>query len=200
MPIVSEEYKQTKKEEILRAAHRCFHKKGYSNTTMRDILKEANISAGGLYNYFSGKEEMLQELVKEGRDSSKKIFDEVLEDWQSDNPLTLILRCYFDNTGKKSPKIKGVRTDFTIWAASLSDKRVMAMTRESYQESTFRIADFIEAIRKQGNIREDVDSKSLALIVISIIEGLSVQRKLNPEFDMEAYETAFIQLMESIGA
>ena len=44
-PRVSEEYKQEKKHEILRAARRVFIRKGYTRTVMQDIMDEAGCPA-----------------------------------------------------------------------------------------------------------------------------------------------------------
>ena len=44
---------------ILRAAARVFRRLGVSATGMRDIAEEADLSAGNLYYYFRGKDEIL---------------------------------------------------------------------------------------------------------------------------------------------
>src|SRR5256885_6912954 len=44
---------------ILRAAARVFRRLGVSATGMREIAEEADLSAGNLYYYFSGKDEIL---------------------------------------------------------------------------------------------------------------------------------------------
>ncbi len=44
---------------ILKKATRLFIKKGYSQTTMRDIAKATGINLGNLYNYINSKEDIL---------------------------------------------------------------------------------------------------------------------------------------------
>jgi len=44
---------------ILKKASKLFIKKGYSQTTMRDISKATGINLGNLYNYISSKEDIL---------------------------------------------------------------------------------------------------------------------------------------------
>ena len=51
------------KLEIIRVASRLFFKNGYSNTTIRAICSELNISPGHLMFYFPTKEHLLAELV-----------------------------------------------------------------------------------------------------------------------------------------
>ena len=45
--------------QIGKAAARVFNKKGYLDTSMDDIVSAANLSKGGLYHYFSSKDEIL---------------------------------------------------------------------------------------------------------------------------------------------
>ncbi len=54
------------KAAIRRAAMQCFARKGYGNTSMDEIAREAGISKGLIYNYFRSKRQLLEELVEEG--------------------------------------------------------------------------------------------------------------------------------------
>ncbi len=54
------------KDEILEAAVELFAARGYHETSMSRIADEAGISKGTLYWYFSGKEELFQELITTG--------------------------------------------------------------------------------------------------------------------------------------
>src|SRR5207237_4793311 len=47
------------RERILDAALRLFRKRGFDQTTMRDIAAEAEVATGAAYYYFSSKEEMV---------------------------------------------------------------------------------------------------------------------------------------------
>lgn len=52
-----------KKEKILLAAAKVISKKGYHNTQMDDIAKEANVAKGTLYLYFESKEDLLTKFI-----------------------------------------------------------------------------------------------------------------------------------------
>ena len=62
---------QRQRQQLLNAAWKLFYQKGYQNTTMEDILKEAHCSKGRLYYYFHAKAELL--------DSMYELFDEKYE-------------------------------------------------------------------------------------------------------------------------
>ena len=55
----------TKREEILSVAKRLFIKKGYEDTSVRDIVKEANTSMGNLYFHFPNKLNILTIVCRE---------------------------------------------------------------------------------------------------------------------------------------
>ena len=48
-----------RREQIVRAAIKCFSQKGFHKTTLPDLAAEAGISHGGIYKYISTKEEIL---------------------------------------------------------------------------------------------------------------------------------------------
>ncbi len=49
--------------QIITAAHDLFVAHGYAATSMRRIATEAGIALGGIYNHFSGKEDIFREVV-----------------------------------------------------------------------------------------------------------------------------------------
>lgn len=61
MEIVREEY--DKKTQILKAAVSVFSEKGFHSSTMDMISEAASVGKGTVYLYFSGKEELLGELI-----------------------------------------------------------------------------------------------------------------------------------------
>ncbi len=61
---VPREIKRRSKQQVLNAAARSFLKKGFTNTTIRDITTGAGINSGSFNNYFRTKEDVLYELVE----------------------------------------------------------------------------------------------------------------------------------------
>ncbi len=52
-----------RKNEILDIAEILFHEKGYTETTVEDILKESGIAKGTLYYHFKSKEDILLAMI-----------------------------------------------------------------------------------------------------------------------------------------
>ncbi|RHH53649.1 TetR/AcrR family transcriptional regulator [Enterococcus casseliflavus] len=66
---------EVRKKEIITASEKLFLEKGYSETTIEDILKSTNLSKGGFYHYYSSKEEVLSAIVSE-------LVDEIIKETQ----------------------------------------------------------------------------------------------------------------------
>ena len=52
-----------RKEQLLKIAYNMFLSKGYDNTSIDEIIKEANIAKGTYYYYFESKEATLEEVI-----------------------------------------------------------------------------------------------------------------------------------------
>lgn len=46
------------KSRIVTAAWKLFYEQGYDNTTIEDVLEEANVSRGTFYHHFAGKDSL----------------------------------------------------------------------------------------------------------------------------------------------
>ncbi|MEO0258566.1 MAG: TetR/AcrR family transcriptional regulator [candidate division WOR-3 bacterium] len=67
------------KEKILIAARNIFGQKGFYETKMDDIAREAGIAKGTLYLYFKSKEELYECLIKMGLNLIEQAILEILE-------------------------------------------------------------------------------------------------------------------------
>ncbi|GHO50365.1 TetR/AcrR family transcriptional regulator [Ktedonospora formicarum] len=68
-----------KKERIIKAAIKEFARSGYERASTNEIIKEANIAKGSLFNYFHNKKELYLFLLDYIADFIEKIYDEL--DW-----------------------------------------------------------------------------------------------------------------------
>jgi AcrR family transcriptional regulator len=67
-----------RKIDILNAAERIFYKKGFENSTMDDIAKEAEFTKKTIYSYFKSKEELYFEIMLSGFNVLNALFDETI--------------------------------------------------------------------------------------------------------------------------
>ena len=68
----------TRREELLAITARLFAKKGFRNTTVRDIADAAGILSGSLYHHFDSKESMVDEILSTFQEELFGQYDEIL--------------------------------------------------------------------------------------------------------------------------
>ena len=57
-----EREREQHRQEILDAAEEIFSVKGIATSTIEDVAKKADFAVGSIYNFFSGKEELIQQV------------------------------------------------------------------------------------------------------------------------------------------
>lgn len=75
MPRLTDATKAARRAQIIEAAISCFLEKGYTNTSMSDIIKASGLSSGSIYSHFSGKEDILISAINERLNSVKELYD-----------------------------------------------------------------------------------------------------------------------------
>ena len=74
MPRLTEATKAARRAQIIEAAVSCFLEKGYTNTSMSDIIKASGLSSGSIYSHFSGKEDILVSAINERLENVKNLY------------------------------------------------------------------------------------------------------------------------------
>lgn len=64
-----------RKEQILKAAERVFARKGFQESTVSDVAREAGVSEATIYEYFPSKEELLFSIPGETTRKGKEILE-----------------------------------------------------------------------------------------------------------------------------
>jgi len=59
MPKVTAAHRESRREQILTAAWKCFSRNGFHSTSMADVIREAGLSAGAVYLYFRSKDDII---------------------------------------------------------------------------------------------------------------------------------------------
>ena len=79
MPRLTDATKAARRAQIIEAAVSCFLEKGYTNTSMSDIIKASGLSSGSIYSHFSGKEDILISAINERLNNVKELYETLPE-------------------------------------------------------------------------------------------------------------------------
>ena len=70
-----EEMRETRREQIMKAALELFAREGYANCSISQLANHTGISKGLMYNYFESKEALLVSIIEEGMSDIMAYFD-----------------------------------------------------------------------------------------------------------------------------
>jgi Bacterial regulatory proteins, tetR family. len=75
--------KEKRRMEIIQAAMRVFSKNGFERTKMEAIAAEAGIGKGTIYEYFSSKKQLFEEMIDLNLDKYRENLYKIVKDEQS---------------------------------------------------------------------------------------------------------------------
>src|ERR1700742_4859609 len=68
--------RRNRSQDVLEAAVRVFHKKGYASASIQDIADEVGVLKGSLYHYIDSKEDLLARLFEDSAEHFLAMLDE----------------------------------------------------------------------------------------------------------------------------
>ena len=92
MPKISPARAEAQRRRIIAAATECFAKHGLQRTTMSDIFAQSGLSAGAVYGYFRGKQEIVAAVATERHAREAQLLKGVAS---SSHPLANFVDLYF---------------------------------------------------------------------------------------------------------
>lgn len=194
MPKVSDEYKEKQRRHIIDSAYRCFARKGFHQTTMRDIFDEAELSAGAIYRYFSSKDAIIQASFDF---DYRRSFDRFHAASYSPDPLQALIDLIdFLFHGLKSAAALGAgRVNVQGWGEALLNPALGAARREVIDHYLEALAEVIRHGQQIGQVDRALDPRSMARVLLSLYYGLELQRALDEEVDIDSYAAAVRALL-----
>src|SRR5271155_5070627 len=125
MPKISTAQRETRRQQILDAALKCFSREGFHNTTTADIVRESGVSQGTLYLYFATKEDIVVALADDRHQG--EAFLNALAQSEPDPVQGLRLMIELYGKGLNDPRrIDLGRVGIQAWAEALRNPRIHA--------------------------------------------------------------------------
>ena len=193
MPKLKPSTQAARREHILDAAERCFARSGFHRTTMQDICKEAQVSAGALYLYFSSKEELIAGISERDRANFCQRLSEVSSADDLMGALAGLARYY----ALEEPRHKRALC-VEIAAESIRNPAVGKIFRSVDRYITDSFEHVFSEASREKRIAPDADPRLLATLVVLIGDGLLWRLAVDPDFDSEAMLPAVLDLVKKL--
>ena len=175
------------REQILEAAGRLIHLRGFHKTSVDDILRESGVGKGNLYYYFKSKDELGYAALDR---TLERIREEVLERvFATDLDPWIQLERFLEFPMER------VRRDGCTGgcplgnlAMEMSDVHEGFRTRlsQAFGQMQSQIEVTLERARLQGTLRLGTDIPRLAHFIIAVLEGAFMMGKLHRNADLMA--------------
>jgi len=167
------------KEEIVEAALKVLHLRGFNATGVQDITDAAGVPKGSFYNHFESKEALGLEAIERYWQGALNGL-EVLKDERM-APLAR-LKVYFRGLIDLGRRLK-YRPGCMIGNMSIEMSDQSAAFRERLASIFARWSGAIEVCVKEaqadGSLRRDIDAKSIAAFMLNSWEGAVLRSKVD---------------------
>lgn len=182
---------------IIAAAINLFNKNGVEETTMEQISEEADVARGTLYNYFSSREEIINEYIQQSfQIKNPTRFGELQE-----MPDTRTRMIYIFNQ-----LIGGIQEQKELFEKYLIYRmqKMVSFQQNETEKSGFYLLGYriIELGQKSGEIRDDIPLYILEdLFEFSFIEAIKPLYMVLENYNIsEAIEHSVDLFMEGVKA
>ncbi|WP_409473672.1 TetR/AcrR family transcriptional regulator [Streptomyces sp. HC307] len=182
MARVSQEHLDARRRQILDGAALCFARNGFHATSMQDVLKAVDLSAGAVYRYFSGKEELIEAIVTEVLSTLGDIFKGATTESPPPLPDVLVLRVLERMRELRPLTVDGEwmfpRLMIQVWTETLRNEKLGAVLTPGFGRVEEAWRQVVEGYRDAGLVPEDADARAMARVMIAVVQGFAVQMVL----------------------
>lgn len=180
MPKVDDEHKESRKEQILRAAFECFGSKGFHQTSMRDICEKANLSAGAVYNYFDGKDDIIASLSSQSRNFAEHLLQDIEKSDSKNEAIKKILQRISQVllTQKEQGELN---IKIHLWSEALQSPKVAEIFEENFTHMIDQTVGCLDGVSgSEFGHSSELSSRDIAKLIIAVYQGAVLQSFFAP--------------------
>lgn len=158
------EKKSDKESRLLKTAFTLFTEKGIKDTSIQDIVDNANVAKGTFYLYFKNKEDIRDVLIKK---ESEKLFDSALQSLNKNyisnfsDQIVFIINYVIDELSKNVLLLKFISKNLS-WGVYSEAVNKIYKSQEAKNNGVYQL--FIKGI-KENNIKLENPEVTLFMII-----------------------------------
>lgn len=188
------ERRDESERRLLDATARVVAERGVSSATFEAIGRSAGYSRGLATQKFGSKDGLIEALIADLHEQQNAL----LEAHQvGDLGGLLALLAYVDLYLRHLGDSEATRAYFMLLADAVADaSSLRAAFAHSHARVKARLAALVERGQAEGDIRPEVDPQAAALMVGSLLLGLSVQWLVDPKTELDAIRTTSLETLK----
>ena len=160
--------RRNRRQDVVEAAVRVFHKKGYASASIQDVADEVGVLKGSLYHYIDSKEDLLARIFEDSAGHFTEMLDEAsgLDEQPVERLRSFARSCslwYLQN-------IERVGIYATEWKHLTGKRRKTVLAiRADYEQ---RLAGLIQEVKDAGHAAADLDVNFATYYIFGALNGL----------------------------
>ena len=159
---------KNRRADVIAAAGHLFSQKGYHGTSMRDLGRELGLLGSSLYAHVDSKQDLLVEVVEAGARLFQASADAATQiEGTAEARLRALIEGHIDVVLENVAVARTFLNEARVLDHEHREKVLEA--RDAY-ESAFRAV--IAEGRADGSFRDDVDPKTAAIFILSILNAI----------------------------
>jgi AcrR family transcriptional regulator len=185
VPRVSAEHLTARREQILDAARACFLRNGFHQTSMQDVIREANLSVGAVYRYFPSKTDLITAIAEQVIEQIAMVFDQILAE-EPPPPLVTALERAVDLVTLNSGPDGVLPLALQIWGEATTDPALASFVDKVYRRIREILVTLARRAIERGDLPPGTDPYEIGVVLFALMPGYALQRILTggPEPDV----------------
>jgi len=191
---INQALNERRRQQILKAATRCFVRNGFHQSTVQQICQEAGMSAGGLYRYYRAKDEIVVAIAEQER-LENEVLIETLEN--ASDPIAAIRKI----TGWILEAFEDPdygRLGVEALSEASRNPRVAEALKTNEDELRDALRRALERGQRSGLVSEAFAPAELAEMVMSVFDGFAARGILNSDFQPKLYHDMLSTMFERL--
>jgi AcrR family transcriptional regulator len=183
--------RRNRRQDVIAAAVRVFHEKGYASASIQDVAAEVGVLKGSLYHYIDSKEDLLARIFEDSAGQFTQMLDEAsgLDEQPVERLRSFARACslwYLRN-------IERVAIYATEWKHLTGKRREgVERIREDYER---RLAGLIEEVKTAGEAAPDLDVNYATYFIFGALNGLPAWYRRRGPDSAERIADAYAELI-----
>ncbi|MGY6646517.1 MAG: TetR/AcrR family transcriptional regulator [Salinarimonas sp.] len=170
------------RQRILDVAQAAIVEKGFTGTSIDELISECGLSKGGFFYHFRDKNDLARSLLQRYIEEDERVFDEVFARAASlvDDPLQkflLGLRFLADVMGDMPNGHPGCLVAISCYQERIFDQELKNLNAQAVLQWRQRFRKSLQEIALRYQPREPVELDELADMVSTVLEGGIVMSK-----------------------
>lgn len=173
--------RENHRERLIEGALKCLREKGYAHTTARDIAAASNANLGSIGYHFGSKDALLREALSEGLRQWTQYFLSRVLAHEDAGPIEH-LRTFWSGAAESVEEQQGLMLALIEALPAAARSPVLRAQLADLIEETRRASQAtIEAAISGAKALDERTARTLASLLIAVIDGLALQWLLDPE-------------------